>query len=369
MKKIVLLIALAIFLFSSACKKNNLNNNSGNSGILENGPLSPKLGKRIQLRDYGLPYSYFWGRTSNELFISAESNLLRIDLSAEKVKALESSGTFTGKTNENSGIIFVGTKNGNYGYYEYNFATDAIAGLVPLSINSVSNFYMAGNTVIFYTGISTNTTPSACQGLSPWDYCWQPSSNIASLSLYHIDKLTKQFTRLPGRKFKQFSKDGSKSIFYDNFNVTNVPVYLFDNMTKQFTDSFTMYTPYSDASITPTYYDVDFKSYYHENSGSGFEVIMANAKTNQEMERYSLNVIPQFWGVYPANGLIVYVATPVTNSTSFVLGIYNMKTRQSKTITTLSTGESSLIGGIIPSDDNKKLLIRYLNDLYIKEIY
>ena len=363
MNKLNLFIVLIVILIATACSKNI----SVDSDILEDGPLSSKLGKRIQLSEYGLSRSYYWGRNANELFITAETKLLRLDLTAQKIKVLESSGgLFTGKTNENSGIIFVGTLNGKRGYYEYRFNADTISGLVPLSINSASNLYTGGNTLFFYTGTIISSNP--CPNLEPWDFCWQPSSGITSLNLYHIDKLTKQFTLLPYKTFKQFTNDGSKSIFMDNTNITNLPVNVFDNTTKQFTDSFTVNTQYSNASFIKTYYDNEFRSYYISDNPRN-QVIVVNARTNQETDRHTLNVASvQLQSLNPATGIIVYVGTPAANFNSRILGIYDMRTRQDKTISTLTIEEALLLGDLIPSDDNRKLLIRYLNDLYIKEI-
>ena len=364
MKKLNLIMILAAILFAASCKKNSPNDNSG---ILEDGPLSSKLGKRIRLNEYGIARSYFWGRNSNELFITAETKLLQLNLTTQDIKVLESSGgLYTGKTNENNGIIFVGTLNGNMGYYEYTFSTDAISGLVPLSKTSASNLFIAGNTMIFYTGTSIPSS-NPCANLNPWDFCWQPSSNISSFSLYHVDKLTRSLTLLPYKTFMQFSRDGSMTIFYDNVNVTNLPVYLFDNATRQFTDSFTISTQYSTASYIKSYFDNVFKSYY---INSGKEVVVVNARTNQEMDRYSLNVVSvQLIAIYPSTEVFVYVGTPAANSNSRILGIYDMKSKQNRTIADLSADESALLSDLIPTDDNKKLLIRYLNDLYIKEIY
>ena len=363
MNKLILFIVLIVILIATACSKNI----SVDSDILEDGPLSSKLGKRIQLGEYGLSRSYYWGRNANELFISAETKLLRLDLTAQKIKVLESSGgVFTGKTNENSGIIFIGTLNGKRGYYEYSFNTDTITGLVPLSLNSASNLYVGGNTLIFYNGTTISSNP--CPNREPWDYCWQPSSGISSSTLYHIDKLTKQFTLLPYKTFKQFTNDGSKSIFIDNINITNLPVYVFDNTTKQFTDSFTVITQYANAFFSTMYYDNEFRGYYI-NDNPRNQVIVVNARTNQETDRHTLNVVSfQKTNLNPATGTIVYVGTPAANSNSRILGIYDMRSRQDRTISTLTTEEALLLGDLILSDDNKKLLIRYLNDLYIKEI-
>ena len=180
--------------------------------------------------------------------------------------------------------------------------------------------------------------------------------------------MTKQFTLLPYKTFKQFTNDGSKSIFMDNTNITNLPVNVFDNTTKQFTDSFTVNTQYSNASFIKTYYDNEFRSYYISDNPRN-QVIVVNARTNQETDRHTLNVASvQLQSLNPATGIIVYVGTPAANFNSRILGIYDMRTRQDKTISTLTIEEALLLGDLMPSDDNRKLLIRYLNDLYIKEI-
>ena len=154
----------------------------------------------------------------------------------------------------------------------------------------------------------------------------------------------------------------------DNFNVTNLPVYVFDNTTKQFTDSFTVSSQYSNAWFITTYYDNEFRSYYTNDNPRNL-VIVVNARTNQEIERHTLNVVSvQKQSLNPATGTIVYVGTPAANSNSRILGIYDMRTRQDRTISTLTTEEALLLSDLIPSDDNRKLFIRYLNDLYIKEI-
>jgi hypothetical protein len=154
----------------------------------------------------------------------------------------------------------------------------------------------------------------------------------------------------------------------DNANITNVPVYLLDNTTKQFTDSFTVNTQYANASFITTYYDNEFRSYY-TNDNPRNQVIVVNARTNQELDRHTLNVVSvQKMSLHPATGTVVYVGTPAANSNSRILGIYDMRARQDRTISTLTTEEALLLSDLIPSDDNRKLLIRYLNDLYIKEI-
>lgn len=165
----------------------------------------------------------------------------------------------------------------------------------------------------------------------------------------------------------QYTRDSSKTIFYDNINATNLPVYILDNTAKLFTDSFTISTQYANAFYNKSYFENEFKSYF---INSGKELIVVNARTNQEMERHSLNVESvQLSVIYPSTGIFVYVGTPAANSNSRLLSTYDMNTRQNKTIATLSADKAYYLGDLIPAEDNKKLLIRHLNDLYIKETY
>ena len=56
MKKLNLIMILAAILFAASCKKNSPNDNSG---ILEDGPLSSKLGKRKTLKSLRLSLNLF----------------------------------------------------------------------------------------------------------------------------------------------------------------------------------------------------------------------------------------------------------------------------------------------------------------------
>lgn len=59
------------------CKKENGNVANQNPLIIEDGPLSATLGKRIS---YTGSLGFAWGKNSDELFTSADGKLLRIDL-------------------------------------------------------------------------------------------------------------------------------------------------------------------------------------------------------------------------------------------------------------------------------------------------
>lgn len=351
-----------------SCNKEGAENNPRveNDSLLQTGPMSGKLGRQINLNGQGYPNSSsignYWGRDFNELFVTTGS-LLRIDLLGLKVEELEKSGgLFTGKDG-NSGIVFLGTLNGGRGYYNYKFATNAIEKIMSVSRDQGTSLQMAGNAIFFRTGTAGAPT-NPCEGN---DFICSDNPSVKMSTTYHLDKVTKRVTSLPQKLFKKFSKDGTKTILVDSFDFTKT--YIFDNTTHSYIDSFVASYYVSDNNEWgDTYYDDNYKSYSMDING---EVVERDVKTGQEQNRFPLPIInPQLIKVSPDGTKLLYKGLSISNSESIIIGVYDMLTRTDKVIATFSAEEGDRIDAqsMKLSDDNKRLLIMYDSDLYIRDL-
>lgn len=77
--------------------------------------------------------------------------MLRIDIAAKKVEVVEESvHLLIGKTNENSGIIFLGEINNQLGYYVFNFSSNSIEKIISVPDNQSTAINIAGNNIFYY---------------------------------------------------------------------------------------------------------------------------------------------------------------------------------------------------------------------------
>jgi hypothetical protein len=356
----------SLFLLGS-CKKDGADDNSPveNDSLLQTGPMFAKLGKRINLKDHGNASNTgnYWGRDFNELFVSINASLLRINLLELKVEEIEKSGgLFTGKS-ENSGIVFIGTLNGVMGYYHYKFATNEIEKIMSLSRDHATSLQMAENTIIFRNGIVGPPT-NPCEGN---DFICSDNPTIKSQMLNHVDKTTRQITPLPRKQFRQFSKDGTKTILVDSFDYSLT--YVFDNDTRSYIDSFV--TPYNisdNNEWSDTFFENKYVSYITDGTG---QVIKQDVKTGLEESRFTLPIInSQLIKLSPDGTKLIYKGLSGSDSEKILLGIYDMVTEKDRIIASFSQEESMRIDAknVKLSEDNKRLLVLYDSDLYIMDV-
>lgn len=362
-------VLLAVFLtlaFYSCKKSSNDQESQQTSPLLEDGPMSATFGKRINLERFdNLKYlGNYWGRNSEELFISAATQLLRLDLAKGEVEVLENSGgLFTGKTNENNAIIFIGTINGTYGYYTYDFYNRSMEIILPLSPSQVSKLSMSGNNVFFYT--ATQGPPiNPCNSI--WDLWCSNAPSIVSSSFYHLDKNTKALVLLKDKGFVAFSKDGTKALLANQPNRDSL--YMFDNVTRVIVDSFPA------LAFGPLFYEQNDIRHIEVTGGLLDQITIKSILTGQTLHRFtaSAKFLHQAIKWSEDGTQLYYLGATGLNSFTMLLNVYDLTLQQEKSIASFSLdqggGSPVTLDEIILSPDNKRILIRYVNDLYIKDL-
>jgi hypothetical protein len=355
---IVKIILSAIFVFAlAACKKDIP---TAKQPLLQDGPMSAQLGKLIYLGDHGYSRSTpFWGRNSDELFITASTEILRIDIAAKKVEVVENSGGLvTGKTNENSGVIFIGKINNQHGYYVFNFNSNSTEKIIEVPINQSAIINIAGNNIFYY--LSPVPRPP-CN-----DYCWPIQEPFVPRTFYHLDKQTQQKTDLKNKRFMLFSTDGSRAILSSQ---RERRMYVFDNASRTIIDSLDLNSTFN------------FGLYFHSGVLQSFEadvlgkITIKNLNIGQILQQYQTNMVALDNFRVSADGTKLYYSGGILNGNSRKILLYDIPTNTEKTIVDIPNlprsswylpGGGSPFGSFVLSDDNKKMVLRYENDIYLK---
>ncbi len=348
----IILSAFIVFTLA-ACKKDN---STAEQPLLQDGPMSAQLGKLIYLGDHGYSRSTpFWGRNSDELFITASTEILRIDIAAKKVEVVENSGGLvSGKTNENSGIIFLGKINNQLGYYVFSFSSNSSEKIIAVPNNQGTEIKIAGNN-IFYSLYPVSIPNPPCNG-----FCFPFPGASVPATFYHLDKQTQQITDLKNKQFMLFSTDGSKAILASQLERR---IYVFDNTSRAIVDS-------SDINNDA----FSFGLFFYSGVLQSFEVdvlgyiTIKNFNTGQVLRQYQANFASLEGLRVSADGTKLYHSVGFSNTNSQKIFLYDIATNTEKIIVDLPF----LPGGVLPidalvlSDDNKKMVTLSGNDLYLK---
>ena len=328
----------------AACKKENL---PVEPPLLQDGPLSGQLGKLIYMGNNEYSRSApFWGKNSDELFITASTKILRIDLAAKKVDIIENfGGIVTGKTNENSGVIFLGKISNQYGYYVFNFSSNTPERIITPPNNLSLLINIAGNNIFCYLYPVSEPTPP-CR-----DYCWPIPRPFVPATFYHLDKQTQEKTELKNKRFLLFSMDGSRAILTGQ---QERRMYVFDNTSRTIIDS---------ANINST--SSSFGLFYYKEVLQSFEadvlgnITIKNFKTGQIFRQYQTNKVALDGFRVSADGTKLYYSGGFLNGSSKIF-LYDIATNTEKIIADVAAFFFVL------SDDNKKLVTQLGNELYVK---
>ena len=314
--------------------------------------MSAQLGKLIYLGHHGYSRSTpFWGRNSDELFLTASTEILRIDFAAKKVEVVENSGSLvTGKTNENSGIIFLGKINNQRGYYVYNFSSNSTEKIIEVPDNQGSRLNIAGNNIFYYLSPVSIPRPP-CN-----DYCWPIPGPGLPGTFYHLDKQTQQKTELKNKQFMLFSPDGSRAFLSSPWEGR---MYVFDNTSRTIIDSLAL---------------TGDGLFYHSGVLQSFEVdvlgkiTIKNLNTGQILQQYQTNMVGLDGFRVSADGTKLYYSGGILNGNSMKLLLYDMATNTEKTIADLPflPGGGMPFDSFVLSDDNKKMVIQAVGGLYLK---
>jgi hypothetical protein len=350
---IVSLFCLSLFIFTG-CKKDK--SPPAERQLLEDGPLSTQLGKMLNLETYGYSKSRpFWGNNSNELYITGLNEILRIDIAAKQVQVLESSGGIvTGRTNEKSGIVFLGKIDNRHGYYVYNFSNNNTERIIspPSTVGSLLN--IADNNIFYYESAASAPFPP-CDG-----FCWgYPGTYIAEF--YHFDKETQEITNLENKKFMLFSPDGSQTILSSQLDRH---MYVFDNNTRTIIDS---------SDLGSLFFD---GLYYEGEVLHSFEfdvldnITIKNFNTGEIFRQFQTNHVKAGDLQVSADGTKIYYGGGILNGSSMKILLYDIVSNTQTTVAELPLldGGGLPFGAFVLADDNTRMVIEAGGHLYIKEL-
>ena len=344
------IILSAFVVFTLACTKDN---SKTEQPLLQEGPMSAQLGQLIYIGDHGYSRSMVWGRNSDELFITASTEILRVDFATKKTEVIENSGGLvTGKTNENSGIIFIGKINSQVGYYVFNFSTNGTEKIIAVPANQATRINIAGNNIFYYQSPVSPPAP-------PCNFCVPLPGPFVPAIFYHLDKQTQQITELKNKQFMLFSTDGSQAILSSQLESR---IYVFDNASRTIIDS-------SDLNNTNTY-----GLFFHRGVLQSFEIdVLGNIKiknfnTGQILGQYQTNNVALDNIRVSADGTKVYYSGGTLNGNSLKILMYDIATNREKIIADVPflQGGGFPFDSFVLSDDSKKIVTQSGNDLYLK---
>lgn len=350
--KMKIILSACIALLMVACKKDN---STAEQPLLQDGPMSAQLGKLIYLSNHGFSRSTpFWGRNSDELFITASTEILRIDIAAKKIDVVENSaGLVTGKTNENSGIIFLGKVNDQLGYYIFNFSNNSTEKIIEVPDNQGTAINIAGNNIFYYLSPVSIPAPP-CNG-----YCWPVPGPFVPATFYHLDKQTQQKTMLENKQFMLFSTDGSRAILSSQLERR---MYVFDNTSKTISDS---------SNLNSTSF---LGLFFHNEVLQSFEVdvpgniTIKKFKTGEILRQYQTNNVALDGFRISADGTKLYYSGGALNGNSLKILLYDITTNTEKIIADIPflPGGGLPFNSFVLSDDNTKMVTQSGNNIYIK---
>ncbi len=347
-----MILSACIVFTLAACEKDNA---TAEQPLLQDGPMSAQLGKLIYLGEYEYSNSTpFWGRNSDELFITASTEILRIDIAAKKIEVVENSGGLvTGKTNENSGIIFLGNINNQRGYYVFNFSSNSTEKIIEVPDNQGTVINIAGNN-IFYNLSPVSIPRPPCNG-----YCWPAPRSFEPSTFYHLDKQTQQITDLKNKQFGLFSTDGSRAILSSQFESR---MYVFDNTSRTIIDSSAL----NGTSTFGLFFDSGVLQYFQVDVFSN--ITIKNFYTGQILRQYQTNNVSLDDFRVSADGTKLYYSGGILNGNSRKILLYDIATNTEKIIADIPylPGGGWPVGSFVLSDDNTKMVTKSGNDLYLK---
>lgn len=347
------LIVLLMLLFG--CKKETTINSTPpaaiNKLVIDDGPLSASLGRRIRYTEGG---TFTWGKNSNELIASANGKLMRVDLLTKQEEEIVSSQVIiTGRDLNNIGLILAGRINGITGYFEYNFDTKKTEEILSVEENTGTRLNKSGNNLFFFTEKITPQPP--CNG-----YCWGIYSGVdTNANFSYLDFATKKGLSLKNKMFACFSTDGTKALLnsQDSF-------FIFDISSKRIIDSF--HFDYStglnlDFNYPTFFYDSEPKFITSLITG---EMSVRKLRTGEELQK-----IPPFYPFsflnfkWSADGTkVYYIGTKCRTCNTNYLGIFDLTTNQEKIIIENVAEAAEL------ATDNNRILVKVQNDYYIRDV-
>ncbi|MGZ8537782.1 MAG: hypothetical protein ACXWV9_05920 [Flavisolibacter sp.] len=358
--------AMALFLILPSCKKEKTD--AAPVPLLSiDASVHPSYGQLIKFAEGNLGKIHTWGGNSNELIASSENTFIKINPGNSTIsKISDVAGLFIQRSADQHSIIFAGTVNGNNGYYDLNIDTKVITPLISLDANSGSNFSVANNDMFLYSG-SLVSTGRPCTSM--FDFWCGTGTTLTNTSFYHYNKATGSSMSLPGKRFVTFSKDYTKALLSDTSGNNGYKYVVFDFTTQKITDS--LIIPWTRPEHGSFYWDNTLLFAYSDFITH--EIVVLNAFTDKEIHRFQ-SQLSRFSGtdkklVWSADGSkIYYTGACKTADCTTAINMIEINTGIEKKLvyTTSNAFQTSPFIGILPSEDDKKLVFTSENKTYLK---
>jgi hypothetical protein len=367
MKKQSFFLALAIVSAMSIVSCSKKGNAPSESLLVKDLSVNESFGLKINFSAYGgIPKGgEAWGSAS-QFFISAETDILKADFSSNSLSSIapNSGGLVTGLSGDQSKMLFAGKINNNYGYYSYSVAGSGPISLVlSLNTNEATNLLVYGNHLLLNTGTLV-TTGRPCTSI--WDFWCGTNQTVQNYTLYHIDGTTRASTVIgPSQSAVLFSGNGQKALITSSITSK---YYIYDLNLLQKIDSF------SNTGGPSFWGNNDLRALHIDFNG---DVVITNPITNVEIDRFQTStqlytspsgvVYGISWG---ATGRKIYYTGPCTSGgCSYAIWSFDLDTRQEKQhVFKTATAGPEPFGEIRVSPDDRNIVFRYINSLYLKTL-
>ena len=360
MKKLKqVLISSIIVLVVNCCSKSEVESPTPKLLLDKDPSVHESFGLKINFDDYGYPkfYGNAWG-SSDQFFISAEKDILRVDLVSNSLSniAPNSGGIVTGLSGDKEKMIFVGDYNNGYGYYGYPIAApDTAIPLISLNKNEATRLIVYENHLLLGTG-EVVTTGRPCTSIG--DFWCGVSQGVANYTLYHVDAVTKAATAIgPGHNPILFSANGQKSLISGNGKF-----YEYDLNLRQKTDSF----PISGEGLI-FWGNPGPQSLRTDING---DVVITSLDNGTEIDRFQTSALitSVLWG--PNGRRIYYTGFCRSGGCTYAVWSFDLNTREEKrhVLTMDTTPLTSPFEEIQVSPDDRNIVFRHINGLYLKRL-
>lgn len=358
-------MAFVLLLFGS-CKKDavSINNNNDDKELLQKDATVPdNFGLKINFSAYGYPKfngGHLW--TGNSTFlIAAESDIIEADFNKKTLTdiAPKSGGLLLGLTGDKNAVVFAGRLNNGSGFYTYALPQGPFNFIGSLSNNESGNAIAFANKVLYYKGTSPPQQP--CDG-----FCIPlPGTGLIDAHLFCIDMMTQSKTDLGDLYPVKFSDGGKYALI--NSTDWSGQSYILDMNSLHIIDSFPTQT-----SGSNLIWKDDLLILSSDVISSPGKIEITNVKTNEVKESYESEtmLIDSKFFLSSDDDIIIYTGPCLGSDCAYAIWTLNRITGEQKKIVYTSAGsfQTSPFEEVSISPDHKKVVFRYINDLYLKEL-
>jgi len=353
-----------VLLLPGSCKKettgtNNNNNNNDTTLLQKDATVPDNFGLKINFSSYGYPKfngGHLW--TSDSTFlIAAESDIIEADFNKQTLTdiAPKSGGLLLGLTGDKNAVLFVSMS----GFYTYGLPRGPINYIGSLSNNESGNAIVFANKILYYKG--TRRPQQPCDG-----FCWPlPGTGLIDAHLFYIDAVTRSKTDLGDLFPVRFSDDGKYAMI--NSTDWSGQSYILDMNSLHIIDSFPTQTQTDNLIWKDNLLMVNA-----DNTSYPSKIVITNIKTNEVKESYvsETNLIDSKFFLSPDDDMIIYTGPCLDSDCGYAIWALDRITGEQKKIVSGSAGsfQTSPFEEISISPDHKKIVFRYINDLYLKEL-